>query len=46
MPNASKTMPDRLMDLRKKSDLEYSFLAENRRYESRYDYAREIGHDR
>ena len=39
MPNASKTIADRLMALRKQLDLEYSFPAEN----ARYDYAREIG---
>jgi hypothetical protein len=41
MPNASKTIADRLMALRKESDLEYSFPTEN----VRYDYAKEIGHD-
>lgn len=41
MPNASKTIADRLMALRKESDLEYSFQTEN----VRYDYAKEIGHD-
>jgi hypothetical protein len=45
MPTASKTMAGRLMALRKESDLEYSFLSENARYESRYDYQKEIGHD-
>jgi len=46
MPNASKTMADRLMDLRsRESGLEYSFPAENVRYESQYDHAKEIGHD-
>ncbi|MHB1642562.1 MAG: hypothetical protein ACYCS8_07865 [Acidithiobacillus sp.] len=45
MPNASKSMADRLMDLRKETDLEYSFPAENVRYESRYDLMKEIGHD-
>ncbi|MDA8378368.1 MAG: hypothetical protein M0Z50_15200 [Planctomycetia bacterium] len=45
MPNASKTMTDRLIALRKESDLEYSFSAANVRHESRYDHAREIGHD-
>ena len=47
MPNASKTMADRLMDLRKESDLEYSFQSENACPESelRYDPMKEIGHD-
>jgi hypothetical protein len=45
MPNASKAMADRLMYLRKESDLEYSFLAENARTEPRYDLIKEIGHD-
>ena len=48
MPNASKTMADRLMELRKKLDLEYSFQSENARPESElrcYDPMKEIGHD-
>lgn len=45
MPNASKTIANRLIVLRKDSDLEYSLLAEKTRYESQYDYAKEIGHD-